>query len=127
SDEEPSSPAAVPASAESQGSRGFGGLAMQPTGASMHTLAAQGARAANGNGEVTGSGLVRRVPGAQRPDATFSASRGSEPATAEPEAEPARSTPEDVYSFLSSFQSGVARGRADAAGDAGTESEESGR
>jgi hypothetical protein len=31
--------------------------------------------------------------------------------------EPVRSSPEDVYSFLSSFQSGVAKGRVDAHAD----------
>jgi signal transduction histidine kinase len=142
--EVPSSPAAVedvaatapsPAPSSSDGAppaprgqSGFGGLAMaQQSGASMHTLAAQGARAANG--EVPGSGLARRVPGAQRPDAAL-ASRSETPATASDtatEPEPARSSPEDVYSFLSSFQSGVARGRADAAGDPGTELQEGGR
>jgi hypothetical protein len=43
---------------------------------------------------------------AQRPDATVV--RAPEPT----DVEPTRTTPEDVYSFLSSFQSGVARGMA---------------
>jgi hypothetical protein len=76
---------------------------------------------------VTGSGLARRVPGAQRPDAGFPGRTPAPAAETPVSAEPARSTPEDVYSFLSSFQSGVARGRADAAGAPGTESEEDGR
>ena len=85
----------------------------------MYTLAAhQGRHEVNGeatqerpaaNGEATAGGLARRVPGAQRPDAGLT-SRAPEPAPAEP----ARTSPEDVYSFLSNFQSGVARGRADA-------------
>jgi hypothetical protein len=85
----------------------------------MFSVAARQAREAREQAErgavseeaSTASGLARRVPGAQRPDA-FVADRvpeGTAPAT--------ETTPEDVYSFLSSFQSGVARGRADAAGD----------
>ncbi|MFL6204865.1 MAG: ATP-binding protein [Acidimicrobiales bacterium] len=102
---------------------GFGGLAVTPTGPSMFSVAARQAReareqagrdgqlgAADQHGPTAG-GLARRVPGAQRPDG-FVADRARE---AIPEA-PATS-PEDVYSFLSNFQSGVARGRADAATD----------
>jgi len=71
---------------------------------------------------TTSTGLARRVPGAQRPDAAF-APRPADPApSSAPATEPVRTTPEDVYSFLSSFQSGVARGRADAANT--TESQE---
>ena len=66
-------------------------------------------------------GLARRVPGAQRPDAAI-AHRA-----AEPEEPAARTTPEDVYSFLSNFQSGVARGRADATDNDHTSFEEDGR
>ena len=109
---------------------GFGGLAVsRPPGPSLYTVAAhQGRREVNGeatqerpqtNGEATAAGLVRRVPGAQRPDAGLAA-RTQEPAAAEP----TRSSPEDVYSFLSNFQSGVARGRADAATDAPTNQED---
>ena len=60
------------------------------------------------------TGLARRVPGAQRPDAAFTPRASEQPP--EVGSEPVRTSPEDVYSFLSSFQSGVARGRADAAG-----------
>jgi signal transduction histidine kinase len=102
--------------------RGFGGLAVtRPTGPSLYSVAAQNARngaAARPGGpqDTTATGLTRRVPGAQRPDAAFGAARSSEPAPTA--SEPQRSTPEDVYSFLSSFQSGVARGLADAHDDA---------
>jgi signal transduction histidine kinase len=107
-----------PARAEAP-ARGFGGLAMtRPPGPSMHTIAARSARAAREaggaadgpEGGLTATGLTRRVPGAQRPDVPFGARPPAE--TVAPEL--TRSTPEDVYSFLSSFQSGVARGRADA-------------
>jgi HAMP domain-containing protein len=103
----------------------FGGLAVAPTGPSMFSVAARQAREArelasrSDDGApamdelgATIGGLARRVPGAQRPDA-FVADRTPEPSDAAPEA----TTPEDVYSFLSNFQSGVARGRADAATD----------
>ncbi len=135
----PTAPAARPTS-------GFGGLAVTPSGPSMYTIAAKEARQATpaadaqnplgtgtgfGNGfgdrspdatpEPTLGGLTRRVPGAQRPDAAM-ASRASEPSAPEPP----RSTPEDVYSFLSNFQSGVARGRVDAVHDDDT-LEEDGR
>jgi signal transduction histidine kinase len=124
----PAGPAPLPTT-------GFGGLvaAVAPVGPSMFSVAARQARenaksatADAGDEPGTGfggvqpanGGLARRVPGAQRPDAAF-ASRALEP-----EAEPAaRTTPEDVYSFLSNFQSGVARGRA----DADAPSEEDGR
>ncbi len=103
--------------------RGFGGLAVtRPTGPSLYSVAAQNARnGASGRPgasqeTTTATGLTRRVPGAQRPDAAFGAARSSEPAPTA--SEPQRSTPEDVYSFLSSFQSGVARGLADAHDDA---------
>lgn len=83
-----------------------------------------------GNGQLNGSGvtlappsgLVRRVPGAQRPDAPLAARA----ATSTPE-EPVRSSPEDVYSFLANFQSGVARGHADAAGGGPAEYQEDGQ
>ncbi len=103
---------------------GFGGLAaVAPVGPSMFSIAAKQAREsgkpigpvsriapAGSEGGATLGGLARRVPGAQRPDARL-ANRAPEP-----DPEPAaRTTPEDVYSFLSNFQSGVARGRADAA------------
>jgi signal transduction histidine kinase len=103
---------------------GFGGLAVTP-GPSMYTVAARqarnGATSTSGVGaaDATPSGLARRVPGAQRPDAGLFG-RPSQPA---PE-EPVRTSPEDVYSFLSSFQSGVARGRADAASDTPTTPED---
>jgi signal transduction histidine kinase len=108
---------------------GFGGLAVsRPPGPSMYTLAAhQGRQAVNGeatqerppaNGATPG-GLARRIPGAQRPDASLSP-RAPEAAAAEP----ARTSPEDVYSFLSNFQSGVARGRADAGTDTPTNQED---
>ncbi len=125
-------------SSSSASVRGFGGLAVsRPMGESLYSVAAGLARGpepvAPPPEEVDGSdhpapapvvttpsGLARRVPGAQRPDVSVGhASPVVEEATV------ARSTPEDVYSFLSSFQSGVARGRADAAvdGDAGSPSE----
>jgi hypothetical protein len=82
----------------------------------MYTVAAQQARGgAISPSQATGatpSGLARRVPGAQRPEGSLF----SRPEVPEAE-EPTRTSPEDVYSFLSSFQSGVARGRADAVGD----------
>ena len=88
--------------------RGFGGLALTPMGPSMHSVAAAQARA-GGTGDATAGGLARRVPGAQRPDGAMAVR------TPAPEADASvRTSPEDVYSFLSSFQSGVARGRADA-------------
>jgi hypothetical protein len=99
---EPAAPSAPAPAAE----RGFGGLAM--TGPSMHTIAAQSARGA------TTSGLARRIPGAQRPDVSFGGLGRTDEA---PATEVTRSSPDDVYSFLSSFQSGVARGRADAHGE----------
>lgn len=103
-------------------SSGFGGLGVsRPSGPSMYTVAANNARS-NSNREATSSGLARRVPGAQRPDAGM-ATRGVEPAPVES----VRSSPEDVYSLLSNFQSGVARGRADAASETPTESQEDGR
>jgi signal transduction histidine kinase len=109
---------------------GFGGLAVsRPSGPSLYTVAAtQGRTAVNGeatdelsaaSGVATPGGLARRVPGAQRPDAGM-ASRAPEPT----DSEPARTSPEDVYSFLSNFQSGVAQGRADAASDTPTSQEE---
>jgi signal transduction histidine kinase len=119
----PAGPSALPTS-------GFGGLAVsRPVGPSMYTVAAhQGRAEVNGeatnqrpgdNAEATPGGLARRVPGAQRPDASLAA-RTPGPAAAEP----ARTSPEDVYSFLSNFQSGVARGRADAGTDTPTNQED---
>jgi hypothetical protein len=118
----PTPPSSLPAS-------GFGGLAVsRPPGPSMYTLAGQqGRQEVNGeatqerpeaNGTATPGGLARRIPGAQRPDAGLTA-RAPEAA-----AEPARTSPEDVYSFLSNFQSGVARGRADAGTDTPTNQED---
>ena len=99
--------------------RGFGGLAVtRPLGPSLHTLAAKQARTgAHGSEPTTPAGLPRRIPGAQRPDAA--AGGASSGARWEPggPAEAPRSTPEDVYSFLSSFQSGVQRGRDEAHAD----------
>jgi hypothetical protein len=120
----------VPRGPSEQPTSGFGGLAVsRPSGPSMYTLAAhQGRTEVNGeatverpspDGDATVSGLTRRVPGAQRPDAEV-ASRAPEAA----DAEPARTSPEYVYSFLSNFQSGVARGRADAAADTTTNQED---
>jgi hypothetical protein len=119
----PAEPAGMPAS-------GFGGLAVsRPSGPSLYTVAAhQGRTEVNGeatderptaNGVATPGGLARRVPGAQRPDAGL-ATRAPEPTAPEP----ARTSPEDVYSFLSNFQSGVARGRAEAASDTTTNQED---
>ncbi len=130
---EPAAPAVAPTT-PTPAVAAFGGLAVsRPPGPSMYTVAAQNARAAsnangsaggtaNGSGDATASGLARRVPGAQRPDGGMFA-RTPEPVAAEPP----RSTPEDVYSFLSNFQSGVARGRADAANQTTDESQEDGR
>jgi signal transduction histidine kinase len=67
--------------------------------------------AAAGSGATTPSGLARRVPGAQRPDVATSRATGTAAVATEPAP---TSTPDDVYSFLSSFSSGVERGRADA-------------
>ncbi|MGV3760087.1 MAG: ATP-binding protein [Actinomycetota bacterium] len=98
--------------------RGFGGLAVtRPAGTSMFSVAAEQARQrTNGaeptSGSTTSTGLTRRVPGAQRPDVPLGSSR-PDPAPAAEE----KTTPEDVYAFLSSFQSGVSRGKADAHGD----------
>ncbi|MEQ1787779.1 MAG: hypothetical protein ABL966_12055, partial [Acidimicrobiales bacterium] len=90
----------------------------RPPGPSMYTVAGQQPRPST-DPEATQSGLARRIPGAQRPDASLT-TRSPEPAAAEP----ARTSPEDVYSFLSNFQSGVARGRADAAADTPTNQED---
>jgi signal transduction histidine kinase len=124
--------------------RGFGGLAVtRPTGGSMYSVAAGNARGHGAEAQsshsgptpeagsapasaTTPTGLARRVPGAQRPDAAFGRAEADAAAPA-PAAEPMRSTPEDVYSFLSSFQSGVARGRADAHAESDTETMEGGR
>lgn len=102
----------------------------RPPGPSMHTIAARSARSAReaggatdgADGGLTATGLTRRVPGAQRPDVPFGGARPAESEAVPPEL--TRSTPEDVYSFLSSFQSGVARGRADANTDIDTDSPE---
>jgi signal transduction histidine kinase len=112
-------------------SRGFGGLAVaRPSHGSMYSVAARAAReGAHGDGshdsaELTPTGLPKRVPGAQRPDAAF----GRPPAAeAPPAASPLRTSPEDVYSFLSSFQSGVAKGRAHANDQPTDESQEDAR
>jgi hypothetical protein len=109
--------------------RGFGGLAVtRPIGSSMYSVAAQNARqgaadAAEADDDTTTrTGLPRRVPGAQRPDATFGAASSYVPDAAPVASpEPVRSSPEDVYSFLSSFQSGVAKGRLDAHADDDTD------
>lgn len=117
---ESQSPAAI-AKPAAQVSRGFGGLAIsRPTGPSMYTVAANNAHPER-NSSATPGGLVRRVPGAQRPSAGISAPD----ATVDPApTEPVRTSAEDVYSFLSSFQSGVTRGRADAATEPPTDPQE---
>jgi signal transduction histidine kinase len=119
-------PPVAPTAAPSVPAVGFGGLAVaRPMGVSMYSVAAKNARQgaagepSDGDGGMTTStGLARRVPGAQRPDASFGSIRaegaGDGESSSTPVGEPARSSPDDVYSFLSSFQSGVARGRADA-------------
>ncbi|HEY9563427.1 MAG TPA: hypothetical protein VIR30_06625, partial [Nocardioides sp.] len=72
---------------------------------------------------AVGGGLTRRVPGAQRPDVPLAPLGGADRSGAD---EAPRSSPDDVYSFLSSFQSGVDRGRAEAnGGDADSASDES--
>ncbi|MGQ0833194.1 MAG: nitrate- and nitrite sensing domain-containing protein [Microthrixaceae bacterium] len=90
---------------------GFGGLAIAPqSGPSLFTVVAQNAReSASQDGDTTRTGLTRRVRGAQRPDATTAPRHLPKPAG---DAAATRSSAEDVYSFLSSFQSGVERGRA---------------
>jgi hypothetical protein len=68
-----------------------------------------GAGTANDDGDfgTTASGLVRRVPGAQRPVTEL----GNAFATAADEAPvDAAPSPDDVGSFLSNFSAGVARG-----------------
>lgn len=104
-------PAHLAAPKDESPGRGFGGLAVtRPMGPSLHTLVAKQVRAsASGSESTTPAGLPKRVPGAQRPDACLDGARSWEPG-APPDSAP-RSTPEDVYSFLSSFQSGVRRGR----------------
>jgi hypothetical protein len=57
--------------------------------------------------------LPRRVPGAHRPEQDLGGP-ASTPRGATAAGEPLPSTPEDVYAFLSSFQSGVERGLAEA-------------
>ena len=76
----------------------------------MFSVAARQAREADGNATPRarrGRRDHRRsrpcVPGAQRPDAMI-VNRAPEPVAAPS----GPSTPEDVYSFLSNFQSGVA-------------------
>ncbi|MGQ0431370.1 MAG: nitrate- and nitrite sensing domain-containing protein [Microthrixaceae bacterium] len=94
---------------------GFGGLAMTgPTGPSLFTVAARNARLGNAPtkpDDTTLTGLVRRVPGAQRPDVPIGASRAVEEPWATGERAATPTSAEDVYSFLSTFQSGVERGR----------------
>ena len=96
------------------------GLAVaQPPGTSMYSVAAHNARA----GEQRRAPRRERAwpggcPGAQRPGR-----RHVRPAqSSRRPTEPPRTSPEDVYSFLSNFQSGVARGRADAASETPDES-----
>jgi signal transduction histidine kinase len=60
------------------------------------------------------AGLPRRVPGAQRPDQTFGTAE-TEAAEVPSDDLSQRSSAEDVYAFLSSFQSGVERGLAETA------------
>ena len=68
---------------------------------------------------TTPHGLKRRVAGAQRPDAAGPGTRlalldQTDHSAAAPAADqPEGSSPEDVYAFLTSFTSGVERGRAD--------------
>jgi hypothetical protein len=90
---------------------GFGGLAVTPQSEpSLFTVVAQNAREGmSPTGDTTKAGLTRRVRGAQRPDAATAPRHLPKP---EGNAAPTRSRAEDVYSFLSSFQSGVERGRA---------------
>lgn len=94
---------------------GFGGLAMTgPTGPSLFTVAARNARLGNAPtkpDDTTSTGLVRRVPGAQRPDVPIGGSRAVEEPSATSEHAATPTSAEDVYSFLSTFQSGVERGR----------------
>lgn len=94
---------------------GFGGLAMTgPTGPSLFTVAARNARLGNAPttpDDTTSTGLVRRVPGAQRPDVPIGGSRAVEEPWTTSERAATPTSPEDVYSFLSTFQSGVERGR----------------
>ncbi|HEX4868613.1 MAG TPA: ATP-binding protein [Acidimicrobiales bacterium] len=104
--------------------RGFGGLAVaRPNGTSMFSVAAEHARRTHGDGAApsipsapatTPTGLTRRIPGAQRPDLAFGTASASAPARTESPAAEEATAPEDVYAFLSSFQAGVDRGRADA-------------
>jgi len=81
---------------------GFGGLAPVPPAEE----AAPAAAAADFG--TTPSGLVRRVPGAQRP-VTDLGGRSADAHAPEP-----TTTPDAVASFLSSFSAGVSRGIADA-------------
>ena len=126
---EASPPAVAPARPVALPISGFGGLAVSRPSGPSHVYGGSdpGRGAVNGeatderpavNGVATPGGLARRVPGAQRPDAGLAARTPSR------SSEPARTSPEDVYSFLSNFQSGVARGRADAATDTPTSQEE---
>jgi hypothetical protein len=125
-------PAPVAERTDSLPARGFGGLAVtRPIGSSMYSVAAQNARQSAAEASetdddaMTRTGLPRRVPGAQRPDASFGAARSYVPDDAPiGSPEPVRSSPEDVYSFLSSFQSGVAKGRVDAHADADADADD---
>jgi hypothetical protein len=73
------------------------------------------------SGELTTPhGLKRRVAGAQRPDAAALGARlavleehAEDPSPAADDDAPESSSPEDVYAFLTSFVSGVERGRVD--------------
>ena len=124
-------PAPLPADAASAASP------VTPTGPSMFSVAAQQARRGRA---PTATGTRRRTPadgtGGRPPVASPAgcpAPSGPTPSIANRAPEPARRragprrTPEDVYSFLSNFQSGVARGRADAASDDAPTSQEDGR
>jgi signal transduction histidine kinase len=90
--------ASTAGSARPRHERGFGGLAVSRDDDARAAIA------------TTTSGLPRRVPGTQRPDAAVA------PEPAALDTTDRGSTPDDVYSFLSSFASGVEQGRVDAHG-----------
>ncbi len=114
--------------AEASPERTVGGLPRQPAqsgdATSGQKSTAEVLAGAPTGPEVTAGGLVRRVPGAQRPDTSLPVS----PIATEPRSEPAdeetRSSPDEVYSFLSSFHEGVRRGQAEA--HSGQDEEEDG-
>jgi hypothetical protein len=111
---------------------GVGAAAEPPPAATAHrltrraTVATPGARSGDGGGaDTTTSGLARRVRGAQLPTtAPVQVRRGPAPDVAAPAVGPAP-TPEErqsagaVYSYLTSFNAGVQRGRDEARGHRG--------